>query len=729
MALNSFTAAGSVFAGARRPSTRLARSEPAPDTARARLVLAVLSLGCLVVGGTAFVLGIDAVRVASLLIFCLLGIGSAPWQANRALLLPARLALTLLTSLAVLTLVSAAALTFHQWRPMIMFIAVAAICVPPHVAGLRQALADAASGRRSPPEVTAPAEGPGHGRVPAAAFVRSVSTLGAALGAILCLTSAVAHRHIDPGFFGFLPKIGAGWYGGLALILAALVFARMKEEHEWAVPVVLLVAVLTLTPAIVYDGPRSQVAAKHVDLVLQIHTLHRLDSALEIYNAWPGFFTATAWLCEITGIRDPMHLATFWPPLLGLFRVAALRYLFGQILARPYQAWIAVALAVLADPIGADYFSPQSVGFVVGMTAIGLALSKERRVPRLTMILVAGCLLAISHQLSPYTVGGALVVLVVFRQVRPWWTPLLILAPAGLWAVVHRSALSGFISWRAIGRAYNFRPPETVGSPGLPRLPVVNEASRALTVGILIVAAIALLALSRRIRSPQAWALSCCSGVGLILVAVNPYGQEGIFRAALFGIPWLALLAAHCFPVRRRLAARSALLAVTCALSGTFLIAAFGLDATNVSRPSDVAAIRYFQQQQTYPIKTHYLLALGAGDLPTSLPPQTGSFQVIRGENLGYPIRQDPLQPDLQATALTARLLRYSGQPASAAYLYALWSPVSSYYGLAYGLQTPDQFAALRDAFRRSPYWEVVFHQDGTYLFRFEPTQYPREAA
>jgi hypothetical protein len=79
--------------------------------------------------------------------------------------------------------------------------------------------------------------------------------------------------------------------------------------------------------------------------------------------------------------------------------------------------------------------------------------------------------------------------------------------------------------------------------------------------------------------------------------------------------------------------------------------------------------------------------------------------------------------------SLTARFLRFSRQPVTHAQLYTVWSPVASDYGWAYGLQSPDQFAALRDAFRRSPYWKVVLAQNGTYLFRFEPARYNRGAA
>jgi capsular exopolysaccharide synthesis family protein len=691
--------------------------EPAADTAAARLSIALLSLGCLAAAATAFAVSAHAVRLGALLVFCLLGLGSAPWQMNRTVRLPARLTVTMVTSLAVLTLVSMAMLAVHQWHPVLAFVAVAAASIPLHLAGVLMASRDLERSHWRFPAVGTAV----HRRT--APFLGSIPVIGAVAGGALCLGSALTHRHMDPGFFGFLPHIGIAWYAGLALILLAIVLSRSSEEHQLVIPVLLLVLVLTLTPALVYDGPRSQVAAKHVDLIMQIRTLHRLDSAIDIYNSWPGFFTATAWLSDIIGIRDPIHLATFWPPLLGLFRIAALRYMFGQVLPHPRQSWIAITLAVLADPFGADYFSPQSVGFVIGVAVFGLALSRNGDAPRLALIFIAGWVLAMTHQLSPYGVGGTLALLVLFKQIRPWWTPLLVLSPALLWGTIHRGALRGFLSWETIGHFQNFRPPKTTASPALERLPVVGQTVLAMVAGILIVGAVASFALLLHRRELRAWAFACCPAVGLFLVAINPYGQEGIFRAAIFGIPWLALLAGHCFSASGRPVGRLALLAVTATLTGTFLVAAFGLDATNVMRPSDVAAFRYFQQHITGP--RQYVLALGAGDLPTSLPPRTGSYQAIRRDRLNQPIRQEPaLDPDRQVRTLTTRFLDFSRQPPASAQLYAVWSPVSSYYGWAYGLQSPDEFAALQDAFLRSRYWRVVFHQDGTYLFRFDPRRY-----
>jgi glycosyltransferase involved in cell wall biosynthesis len=716
-----------LYLRARAALIRRTPPDPVPGTATGRLVLALTSLGCFVTGAMAFVVGADLVRTACLLTFTLVGIGSAPWQRNATLRLPARLTLTTVTSLSVLTLLSVAMLGLRLWHPMVVFVAVAAVAIPLHLAGLRLALRDAEVARSRSPE-----RGPGTGTV--ARLVRSPSVMLAVAGGLLSLNAALAHGHLVPGFFGFLPRIGVGWYVGLALIIIASVVSRGRDEREIAVPVVLLLVVLTLTPALVYDGPRSQSAAKHVELVLQIRSWHRLDSTVEIYNSWNGFFAAMAWLCDVTGIRDPMKLATFWPPLLGLFRLAALRYFFGRLLPTAHQAWIAVALAVLADPLGADYFSPQSVGFVVGVAVFGFALSTDEHFPRLTMIFVAGCMLAVTHQLSPYGIGGMLLILVLFRQVRPVWTPTLVLGPALFWAAVNRGALQGFISWDSIGRVQNFRPPKTVGSAGLERLPVVGQSVKALVLVIAVIALAALVALLRRRRDARAWAMACCPAAGLVLVALNPYGQEGIFRAVLFAVPWLAGLAAFTFGALERPAhavvRRLALVVLVVVLAAGNLVAAFGLDAIHVIRPGDIAAFRYFESQRTDRTGRHYLLALGTGDLPSSLPTQPGLYRTIRRDTLNEPVRQEPaLDADRQMRELTSRFLDYTRRQTgktNTTTLYALWSPVSSAHAWAYGIQAPDQAAALRDAFRLSPYWEVILEQGGTFLFRFDQTRYDR---
>jgi hypothetical protein len=423
--------------------------------------------------------------------------------------------------------------------------------------------------------------------------------------------------------------------------------------------------------------------------------------------------------------------------------LTALRYFFGQVLPVGRSCWTAVTATLLIDAVGTDYFSPQSVGLVVALVVFGLALSSDRSVLRAALVALGGLVLTVSHQLSPFIAGGVLTVLVLCRQVRPWWLPLLVLGPATGWTLLHGGAVERFLSLGQFGRPQNFRPPYTPAAPGLHRLPIVTATVAATLIGLGLLGVLALAVLVRRRRESGAWAIACCPAVGAALVLINPYGQEGVFRTAVFGIPWLAMLTATYRPAVRRVHERLLLFVALAVCTTTFLIASFGLDASNVSRPSDVSAFRHVAGRAAQqPQAMCYLLQLGAGDLPGPVPTRSTKFRILTDEDLGdqdgrrssVPSvdaaytgpQQASIDADRQAATITAQLLDYTGERVGAAQLYAIWSPAASAFQQEYAVRPPADFAALRDAFRRSPYWTVDFTRDGTVVFGFLPGRYPR---
>jgi hypothetical protein len=689
------------------------------DTSDHRLIISGLSIAMLLAGGAGHAFGWSAARALGLAFYVFVGIGGAPWVLARRMRLPTRMAMTALATLAVPTFVGSLMLGAGAWHPALAFVALAALSLPLHVYGCHAALRDRKL-RAQPGGPSAPRPGGGLRRL-----VRkhvNVSLLLSMTGGLCCLVAALTHRHLDPALWGFLPRIGPLWYAGLALVVIAFAVSRAGSDASVAVAALILLLVLTGTPALVYDGPRSPSAAKHVEFVQQIRTLHRLDTPVAVYNAWPGYFAAMAWLCDVAGLRDPMRLALWWPAIIGFFKLAGLRFLAGTLVTSRTVAWVAVALAVVADPIGADYFSPQSVGFVLGLLAFAIALSHYDWALKATALTAAGCALAVSHQLSPYIVGGTLAILAVLRQVRPWWLPLTVLAPAMLWASLHWSALSGFVTITDVGNARNFRPPATTTADGLHRLPVVGISAGALAAGILLLGAAAGLVLIRRRRSIEVWALAAAPAAGLSIIAVNPYGQEGIFRAALFGIPWLALLAAQLFHKDGdgERAPNGRLLISLGVLCTTFLTASFGLDSINVIRPDDRAAARAYLTAPLPAGQTAYLLQIGPGDLPSGAPGTDVWHQSVPATDLQPPGPPDPDEPPARTEErLTAAILTRSGEDPATATVYAIWSPSSSYYAWAYGLDTPERFAAVRDAFRTSLHWSVAGRWGETVLFRY----------
>jgi hypothetical protein len=692
----------------------------ADDHVVVRASLAVGAVLSLVAGVVGLVVGADWLQAVGLFLFATVGIGSAPWQGRPGISTSERLVLSVLTSVAVLTLVPVLMTSTHLWYPDIAFVAVAAMVLPAHVSVL--------VGLRASPAWRSAVRTRGVAPLRAAVGSLDLPLVGVAVvGAALCLVSAARHRHLEPGAYGFLVQIGPAWYAGLAVVLAAVCLLPGRSRSR-GLAVVLLVVVLTLTPAICYDAPRSQSAAKHIAFVTEIQSTHRLDTSVPLYNAYAGFFAAMAWLCDLMGVRDPLRLATLWPALVGLARVAVLHHLAVRFLTRRDHVWTAVTLAVLADSLGTDYFSPQSVAFVIGLGAIAVSLSSgtSGRI-RATMTLVAGCTLAVTHQLSPYVIAGILFVLAVYRVCRPWWTFLLVLAPAAGWAGLHFAAVREFVSFDSLGQPGNFRPPGTAAAPGLERLPVVEATVVALVTGILLVGLLAAVTLVRRRRDLRSWALATSPAVGLGLVATNPYGQEAIFRAALFGLPWLALLAA---PTAARLG-RIGYAGVVVVLAGAFLVSSFGLDGSNVIRRSDLAAVRYVEDAGgPRPPQLYYLLVLNPGDQPTvPEPARTRHFTWTR-DIIGLPAEQeDPFNPAGEVRALTDGLLRATRAADDRAELYALWSPAGANFARYYGVRSLAQSRALRHAFAASPYWSVVRAGDGTALFRLDRSHLPAAAS
>jgi hypothetical protein len=341
---------------------------------------------------------------------------------------------------------------------------------------------------------------------------------------------------------------------------------------------------------------------------------------------------------------------------------------------------------------------------------------------QLALVLVAGCSLAVTHELSPYIAGGVLVTLAAFRLVRPWWAAAMTLVPAALWAALHARVLSGFVSLSALGNLSNFSPPPTPSAPGLSRLAIVGTSSRALLVGLLILVVLALIGLVRNARRASAWGFTIAAGLGLVFISINPYGSEGIFRAALFAIPWLTIVGLA--SVRKPPWRWAGFGAVGVVLLALFLVAQFGLDQSNVARPSDIRALYAFIANAP---RGSYRLELGDGDLPLTLDP---ALHMLVWDPLWHPKDKTELavhsvSPPTTAdlNVLTARYIAYAQTigHTPARNLFVVWAPVVADYAVEYAVQTMANAREWRDLFLASPRWKVIYAADGSYLFRYVP--------
>jgi hypothetical protein len=499
--------------------------------------------------------------------------------------------------------------------------------------------------------------------------------------------------------------------------------------------------VLTVTPAIILNLPLYPWTAKHVGLTTYFMTHGTVRSGIGpdggIYQSWPALFASIGWLCHVAGISNPMVIARWWPPVIDLLALIAFRQLADRVGWTVRQAWIATTLFFLGNTIGQDYFSPQAVSYFLAIIIFGIAIRpRDREVHILTAewVVFIGATLAIvvTHQLTPFMVTAALIMIALFGYAGSLWMPVITVVPALLWTGTHYSSVSGFLNPNVLGDVIqNLNTPGS-RSPELRNdifvhLSVAGQALALLMVGLLA------LAVLLRWRTRLHLMLACCAASGAGLFVVSAYGNEGIFRVSLFALPWLALLAVHGdWGVKRGRRSRvithsrtimsSVSVLMTPFMLVAYLLGIMGIDYVYIIHDGDLAAINHFERTAR---PSSELITLGYGHIPVY---GSGIYNNYRYANLDDIVASGFSQGKFNAvdsvTDFTAELIETKiGSQATPSSMrldyYAIASAEAFAESDMRGLITPSQYRAFTDAMEHSPYWTVVDRTDTAVLFKF----------
>jgi len=682
-----------------------------------RLALAGLVLVTLAAAGAGWLGGFPALRSGAVGVFLLAELGIAPW-----LLVPrmrprwfALLAIT--TGLAATVTVGFSMSVAHFWHPVPVFLVIAAATVALLSVSIRRDWPRARATASAARVLRAPA-----GSGSRAEWIRrmrpALVVLGLTIAGVLVSAIAAVLGRSEPQPAGLFASLGPVWYVGLALIVAAAAWA-WKTHSSTAAPVLALSGIVVLSQSISYASPVVMSASRHVSIVEYIRANGGADPGLDIYQAWSGLFAGIAWVADAAGLADPMVVAAWWPVLLSPALALAVAVLAGRWLAGAYRAWMAAAIFALTTTLNVVYFSPQSVALLFALVIFALAVEPRGTVVsmrdpamigRLALIAWLASAMAVTHQLSPYLTTAALAALVIFRLVRPWWMPLVVLLPALAWAAVNSAVLGRFISLGAVGRFWeNIRPPAHEFTqfevPLITRAAFYGPAAVLLLVGIVAVVCVA------RVRSRAAWALLAAAASTASLFAATDYGQEGIFRATLFAGPWLAILAAG-IPVRRFRCQASAVAAV---LAGMLAMNAFGLTALDwnrvITRDSAEATRIY---EESAPADSLMLLTGTQNATPQGRTARYLEVWYLSREGLGgYPSTAVAYDAAADVAILTRELVTTQTAPA----YYALVSTSIGAYGDRYGFQSYAHYEELTAAMAASPLWVPIYSGPTTTLY------------
>jgi hypothetical protein len=454
-----------------------------------------------------------------------------------------------------------------------------------------------------------------------------VAGLAACLALWACGLATADVARLPVSWLGLVSVLPVTFWAALAVLMASFAWSVTREGVRWpllAAHLVMLVAILHATPAILYGTLRYSWAWKHVGVVDYIarHGIDfRLGGVLGIYQDWPGFFALNAFLTTGSGLRTALGYAPWVLPLNDLLWLAPVMLIARAFTADRRLIWTAAWLFELGNWVGQDYFSPQAFAFFLYLTVIAVCLrwlwhprigpppsagaGTDREPPRtwvLVLALVAPmAAIASSHQLTPFMLLGALTLLVLFRQVRPRGLPVLMAVITAGWIGY------GGLPWLEANRAQVLR---GLGDPwgntaahlvGQGQVPtgqiVVDWGARGVSAAIGLLAVAGYIRFRRHgdARSRRSWdRLAVLAAAAVPAVAASSYGGEIIFRVYLFALPFMAIAAAAAFfphPAAGRSPALAAVLAVAAMeLAVGFALGNYGQEAVNYFTPQEVAA-------------------------------------------------------------------------------------------------------------------------------------------
>jgi hypothetical protein len=429
---------------------------------------------------------------------------------------------------------------------------------------------------------------------------------------------------------GLVSVLPAVFWVALAVLMGSFARTVTRWDTRWPVTaahLLVLVAILHATPAILYGTLRYSWAWKHVGVVDYIanNGIHfSLGGVLGAYQGWPGFFALNAFLTSASGLHSALGYASWALPLNDLLWLGPVMLIARAFTSDQRLVWTTAWLFELGNWVGQDYFSPQAFAFFLYLTIIAVCLrwlwdpriglppilpaAAEGAGPRRWVMVL--CLvpmmaaIASSHQLTPFVLLLALTLLVVFRQLQPRWLPLLMAGITVAWI------LYGGLPWLVanpglvlggLGSLWSNVSAHIVGQGQVPSGQIVVDwGSRAVS------AAIGVLALAgfwRYRRHQDAMARRSWNRLAVLAVAAlpaafaNSYGGEIAFRVYLFALPFMAVAAAAVFfPVPALGWSRwsAPFLAVTSmALAVGFSLGNYGQEAANYFSPSEVAAANW----------------------------------------------------------------------------------------------------------------------------------------
>lgn len=547
--------------------------------------------------------------------------------------------------------------------------------------------------------------------------------------------------------WGLLPEFPAPFWVALVgtLLSATLLTQAARVRHLLLLAhTAVLVLLLYATAAAVEPVPRGTSVYKHVGIVQYIERYGSVDSRIDIYHRWPGFFSVSAWFSQLAGLPDPTSYAGWAEPFFATID-ALLVWCCVQAVTRSVRnAWLATLLFTAGNWIGQGYFSPQAFGYVLMLGVLLLVLVSlqgpsnrfgswvERRVRRIVrarvpsreegpfqdsghrlqvaaIVLLMDVVLAASHQLTPYVLLLQLGALAVTGYLRPWWLAL----GAGVMTIGYLIPNLSYVV-HTFGLLSAPDPLANATQKNVDGTPIFEAhlVTIVAALSFLSVFALALVGVVRRaragfVRGATVVAILAFASPGML--AGQSYGGEARLRVMLYALPWAC--AGACWAIsptgwRRARAAVWAPVAATTWFATAFVIFFFGHEDLSMLTPGEIGAAAFLSNPAN--VKPDSVVILAAPNFPDRYGPlyfRAGiSVPALSYDRFG--VTRPLLFPDEADVDFVADKIRGSSGRQNG---YLVFTRGSANWARDYQLYPPYALRAFEGEVARSPRFRLVY--------------------
>jgi hypothetical protein len=195
--------------------------------------------------------------------------------------------------------------------------------------------------------------------------------------------------------YGLLPALPFAYFAAFAVLIVSIGWLLARRElsaPRLALHLATLVFMIHATAPFIYAEPRFSWSYKHFGVVNYISSHGRLNAAVDVYHNWPGFFALAAWFGRIAGLVDPLAYAAWAQLFFNLLACLEMGFALRALPLTDRERWLALFLFATGNWVAQDYFSPQAMGFVLGLGVLAIAIHwlGGYRAPRWVRLMASG---------------------------------------------------------------------------------------------------------------------------------------------------------------------------------------------------------------------------------------------------------------------------------------------------------------------------------------------------